>query len=62
MRPKTAELRLERIDLKPERADSMSDLKPKRPDRGGQDRQTPCVLQDLVPFEVVVQTANLSVS
>ena len=59
MRPETAELRPERTDLKPERADLRSErpnLKPERPDQGGEDRQTPCVLQDLV------QTADLSVS
>ena len=58
-----AELRPERTDLKPEGADLRSErasLKPERPDQGGEDRQTPCVLQD--PFEAVVQTADLSVS
>ena len=60
-----AELRPERTDLKPEGADLRSErasLKPERPDQGGEDRQTPCILQDLVPFEAVVQTADLSVS
>ena len=39
--------------MKPERADWRSD-------QGGDDRQTPCVLQNLAPFEAVVLTDSFS--
>ena len=58
-------MRLERPHLRPERPDlrlERPDLKPERPDGGdghtnGQtdERKSPCVLQDFVPFEAAAQ-------
>ena len=59
MRPERPDLRLERPDLRPERTDL-------GPEGGGTNKQTnkqtderksPCVLQDFVPFQAATQKA-----
>ena len=54
-RPERPDLRPERPDLRPERPD----LRPERPDRGGDgqtdERKSPCVQQDFVPFGAAAQ-------
>ena len=67
MRPMRLDLRPERLDLRPERLDlgpERLDLRPERSDEGGTNRQmdermderkSPCVLQDFVPFGAAAQ-------
>ena len=65
MRPERLDLRLERPDWGSERPDLRSqrpDLRPEEPDGGGRqtdkltdERKSPCVLQDFVPFRAAAQ-------
>ena len=66
LRPERLGLRPERLDLRPERPDLRSqrpDLRLEGPDGGGMNKQTderksPCVLQDIVPFGAAAQKAD----
>ena len=64
-RPERPDLRPERPDSRSQRPDLRSqrpDLRPERPDEGGgrtnkqtDERKSPCVLQDFVPFGAAAQ-------
>ena len=60
LEPERPDLRPKRLDLRPDRPD----LRPEKPDEGGTNKQTnkqtnerksPCVLQDFVPFGTAAQ-------
>ena len=69
-RPKRADSRPERADFRPERADfrpERADFRPERAWGGGQtdgrtdERKSPCVLQDFVPFGAAAQKGRFKV-
>ena len=63
MQPERTDFRSERVNFKPKRADSRPERADFRPERawGGQtdewndERKSPCVLQDFVPFRAAAQ-------
>ena len=55
LRPERPDLRPERPDLRPERPVLRPERLDLRPDEGGMNKQTPCVLQDFVPFRATAQ-------
>ena len=62
LRPELADLRPERADLRPERAYLRPERAVLRPGRGDErndgwtdERKSPCVLQDFVPFGAAAQ-------
>ena len=65
LRPERLNLRPERLNLRPERLD----LRPEGPDEGGDrrtdgqtdERKSPCVLQDFVPFGAAAQKLSIHV-
>ena len=68
LRPKRPDLRPERLDLRHERPDlrlQRPDLRPEGPDGGGRtnkqtnERKSPCVLQDFVPFGAAAQKRHV---